>query len=55
MGMKGREFGVGARIFDTKVTENGVEFTARKAKDRGVRLGFSLCRVAATVTARGIF
>jgi len=35
MGTKGREFGVGARIFDTEVTENGVEVAEQKARGRG--------------------
>jgi hypothetical protein len=35
MGTKGREFGVGIRIFYTEVTENEVEVAEQKARGRG--------------------
>jgi hypothetical protein len=35
MGAKRREFGVGARIIDPEVRENGVELTGQKAKRTG--------------------
>ena len=40
MDAKEREFGVGARAFDTEVTENGSEVTEQKARGRGYDLGF---------------
>jgi hypothetical protein len=37
MDAKGREFGIGARIVDTEVMENGTEVTGQMARSTGVR------------------